>query len=476
MVMTSRYPKKIKRDQVYFGFMSGILFVVLFLVLFAHFDSTLFKQSFAVGARPSQDLFLSFNVANIIKISDTEGGFLGELDDVDRFGGSITSLGDLDRDGIGDIAVGAYMDDDGGHTRGAMWILFLRPNGTVKSHQKISSLEGDFKGQLNDGDMFGRSATTIGDLDGDGVVDLAVGAHGDTDGGPRRGAIWILFLNSDGTIRDFQKISSLEGNFTGEIKDHDMFGHGITSLGDFNGDGIIDLAVSSLELGNIDRGGTIPPGNGILWILFMNRDGTVGGHTHILPNVYPFDADIISGDSFGYAMTSLGDLDGDGVTDIAVGADGDDDGGRGSGAVWILYLDFDGAVKGYAKLSNTAGNISGYLTGGFGSSLTTIADRDNNGTRELIVGARRDDGGAVWVIDLSRNGVALSDRKINDTTHKKIDPGDMFGRSVSSIGDINRDGLDDIAVGAMWDDDGGINHGAAWLLLLPKVAPRVFSK
>ncbi len=59
------------------------------------------------------------------KISDTQGGFTGTLDDDDRFGISVGSLGDLDRDGAGDLAVGALLDDDGGRQRGAVWVLFL---------------------------------------------------------------------------------------------------------------------------------------------------------------------------------------------------------------------------------------------------------------------------------------------------------------------------------------------------------------
>ncbi len=59
------------------------------------------------------------------KISDTQGGFTGILDDLDFFGSSVASLGDLDGDGVGDLAVGAVLDNDGGFDRGAVWILFL---------------------------------------------------------------------------------------------------------------------------------------------------------------------------------------------------------------------------------------------------------------------------------------------------------------------------------------------------------------
>ena len=133
------------------------------------------------------------------KISDTAGGFTGLLDDGDHFGNAIASLGDLDGDGVSDLAVGATGDDDGGTNRGAVWILFMKADGTVLSEQKISDTVGGFTGVLDSeslfGDLFGSDVFSLGDLDGDGVIDLAVGEFRDDDGGTNRGAVWILFLN-----------------------------------------------------------------------------------------------------------------------------------------------------------------------------------------------------------------------------------------------------------------------------------------
>lgn len=81
------------------------------------------------------------------------------------FAESIASISDLDRDGVPDIAVGAICDDDGGTNRGAVWILLLHVNGTVKRHQKISDTAGGFSGQLDNEDYFGVSIASLSDID-----------------------------------------------------------------------------------------------------------------------------------------------------------------------------------------------------------------------------------------------------------------------------------------------------------------------
>ena len=83
----------------------------------------------------------------------------------------------FDSDSVTDLAVGAGGDDDGGVNAGAVWILFMNTDGTVASEQKISNTAGGFGGVLDSGDNFGRDVANIGDLDGDGVTDLAVGCR-----------------------------------------------------------------------------------------------------------------------------------------------------------------------------------------------------------------------------------------------------------------------------------------------------------
>ena len=295
------------------------------------------------------------------KISSTSGGFGGALDASDYFY-AVTALGDLDGDGTVDLAVGANGDDDGGTDRGAVWIVFMNTDGTVKGQQKISDTQGGFPaGSLSNTDVFGCSVASLGDLDGDGKPDLAVGAYYDDDGGPDRGAVWVLFLNADGTVKAYQKISDTQGGFTGVLDDNDVFGISIGALGDLDGDGKTDLGVRAYD----DDGGAE---RGAVWVLFLNADGTVKGHQKISATSGGFTGTLESNDYFGGSVASLGDLDGDGASDLAAGAIYDDDGDTDRGAVYVLFLnraDFADAanVAGVADTGNGQGAAWGDYDG-----------------------------------------------------------------------------------------------------------------
>src|SRR5262249_23849146 len=159
----------------------------------------------------------------------------------------LAGLGDLDGDGIEDLAVGAPTDDDGGTDQGAVWVLFLNASGTVKAQQKISETAGNFGSGLDPTDEFGLGLSSLGDLDSDGLVDLAVGSPGDDDGGSGQGAVWILFLDTDGTVKAKQKISETVGGLGGVLDTGDELGWSVSSMGDLDGDGGRDLAVGALR-------------------------------------------------------------------------------------------------------------------------------------------------------------------------------------------------------------------------------------
>ena len=266
---------------------------------------------------------------------------------------------------------------------------------------------------FTNGDRFGNSVASLGDLDGDGVVELAAGAPRHDDGGTRRGAVDILFRNADGTVKAETKISSTQGGLTGPLDNDNHFGVSLASLGDLDGDGIADLAVGANgdDDGGIDRGA--------VYILFLYANSTVKGEQKISSAQGGLTGPLINGDSFGVSVASLGDLDGDGIGDLAVGADGDDDGGIDRGALYILFLKADGSVKAEKKISSTMDSFTGPLNVGdrFGNSLASPSDVDGDGIADLAVGAYKDDDGgtdrgAVYILFLYRDGTVRDQKKV----------------------------------------------------------------
>ena len=425
------------------------------------------------GARCSDlEVSVTTDVKSEEKISATSGNFNGNLNNGDRFGSAVTRVGDLEVDSVTDLAVGAPFFDGNGTDRGAIWMLFMDSDGRVDIDREISDSEGLFLGNLANEDRFGSALAGIGDLDGDGFLDIAVGAPGDDDGSNDAGAVWILFMNAIGTVRIHQKISSRAGGFLRELDDGDEFGSAVADIGDLDGDGIRDLAVGAMK----DDDGSNDAG--AVWILFMNQEGRVASSQKISDTRGGFQGDLDEGDNFGSSITSLGDLDEDGLNEIAVGATGDDDGGEDKGAVWILFMNEDGTVDSDRKISQNKGNFDGKLDDGdrFGSALASMGDLDEDGFTDLAVGADRDDDGgddrgAVWILFLEDNGDVRSQSKISSTESNfdgNLRNGDEFGSAIADIGDLDGDGIRDLAVGARNDDDGGVDRGAVWILFMDR--------
>jgi len=288
-------------------------------------------------------LYLSENgtVLTVQKISNTANLPGAPLHSLDAFGESVANLGDLDGAGASAraIAVGSIGDDAGGTDRGAVYILYLSAAGAVSTVQKISNTANFPGSPLHDGDNFGGSVASLGDLDGAGpsVLALAAGAQLDDDGGVDRGAVYILFLNASGVVSSVQKISDLAGGFTGTFADGDEFGNALTNLGDIDGaaGGVTALAIGDAanDDGGLDKGA--------VQILFLNSNGTCNSFQKISSLAGNFLTPLDLEDGFGTSVAFLGDLDGAGASKLAmaVGTAGDDDGGEDRGAVYILFLD-----------------------------------------------------------------------------------------------------------------------------------------
>ena len=229
------------------------------------------RAAIAVGAPRDDDGGIDRGAAFVIfvdqvgavlshqKISSVAGSFTGALDSSDDFGGALASLGNLDGAGpaVLALAVGAVGDDDGGSSRGAVYVLFLNSSGSVLSHRKISATQGGLLEPLANLDEFGGALARVNGL-GAPAATLAVGAVGDDDGGPDRGATHLLFLNADGSVASTQTLSATRGNFSGPLEESDEFGCAVVSIGNLDGPGpgaqTLVVGAQGDDDGGLDRG------------------------------------------------------------------------------------------------------------------------------------------------------------------------------------------------------------------------------
>jgi len=297
--------------------------------------------------------------------------------------------------------------------------------GSVLRQKTISTATG----------FFGAAIVSIGDLDGDGNRDIAVGAPSTNDGGRQRGAILILFLAADGSLLSSQAISQTQGGFVGTLANDGFFGGRIANVGDLDGDGLPELV-------------TFSGGPNRLWVLFLKKDGTLKAQNTIQftdPAFVPAtSANNFDGEQIFPGLEGLGDLDGDGLGDLAVGSPFDPDGGGfGTGAVWILRLSATGTIKAAHKISQLHGGFVGNITlTQFGTSITQLGDLDGDGNRELAVTTAA--SGPVWILELDANELVKNQ---HEYPFDYAIPGSVNVRFLGWLGDLDGDGFGEIALG-----------------------------
>jgi hypothetical protein len=330
-----------------------------------------------------------------------------QLEENDYFGSSVTSA-DVDADGIPDLLIGAPNDDDGYDDAGAVWLFMMDVTKGFNRATKISN--ANLGVELGASANFGSSASAMGDLDGDGFTEVAVGAPGTLartpDGLVETGAVHILFLKGDGAIKRIQTLSSSDGWFRdGEtfglpLARGGRFGTSVAAIGDIDDNGVSDLAVGAPQAGSAAEG--------VIYILLLQSNGMVLEVKRISKDSDNFNHVLLAGAKFGISLAGLGDLDGAGgsVAAVAVGATGC------PGTIYMIFLDNtgtiaseDGGVR--AILSRESGTTS---DANFGGSVANIGDLNGDGATDLMSGISEsnDSKGAVQLLFLSPLCVAGS--------------------------------------------------------------------
>lgn len=408
-------------------------------------------------------------------------------------GTTVCWIGDMDGDGVGDLAVGATHVDDTGSYRGAAYVV----SGPFSGEGSLADATARLLGGADE-DYLGSALAAPGDLDGDGLAELLVGAEREDSGGGSAGAVYLL----SGPLSGELSLADATGMLLGQ--NGDDLGSALSTGFDSDGDGVgelmlaaegedraylvplddlagttsvADVALAFFEGDRLSAAVGVPDldGDGLDDLVLGNeRDGTTANNAGA---VFVFaggaagalelsDADalwlgVAENDYAGSALAGVGDMDGDGLGDLAVTAL--HGGSDYQGAVHLL----SGSVLAGGSLADSGGTLEGEAYGDLaGYALAAPGDLDGDGHAELVVSAREatvmwGHCGAVYLVHGPVVGtVALADAHARWGAEA---PDDAAGTALS-VADGDGDGVPDLLVGAPYAKVDGLSHGGAFVI------------
>ncbi len=280
------------------------------------------------------------------------------------FGYSAAAIGDVDGNGTDDIAISSIYESSltSSSKEGGIMILFLDRELNVINYAEINPYSGGLTNNPNTNDYFGFDIVAIDDYDSDGIKEIAV-SGANIESGNYNGKVWIISLNPDGTVKDDFTINSTDV----AVKSNSFFGAHLDVMGDINGDGLKELAISSINsIKHLDRF-TGPSNLGQLSVVSISSTNTLTLIKEIY-HKYNGLGTLVSNDRFSNGMAYIGNMNNNGKAYIAVGAAGDDAGGTNKGAVYLLKL--DESVISRVNSSNSVTNVTTTALGGVTSTIS----------------------------------------------------------------------------------------------------------
>ncbi|MES2641103.1 MAG: FG-GAP repeat protein [Myxococcota bacterium] len=347
--------------------------------------------------------------------------------------GRSVALGDLDGDGITDVALGAPYSGAG------LYVVTGPVTGDVALETEADIV------LLGPQDSYAGHGSELADVNGDGFDDAIVSAYGVDR---FRGAVYVAYgplapgEHDLATTADVTLVGEVEGSYTGRW---------VRAGGDVNGDGVGDMLVPA------PFGAFNGPQTGAVYVVYgpgdaysdlADADGRILG---VDPNT-----------SAGVEIGMGGDLDGDGLADIAAQTY-DRTAGESAGAAHVVF----GPAAGERYVADADITVLGTGGGQFAGSAFAIADRDGDGTAELVLGAYGDatagaEAGAVYYFYAPSAGrYAITEA---DAWFLGQAAGDRAGTALTT-GDLDADGHDELVVGAPFESSGATSGGAAYVLV-----------
>ncbi len=360
-----------------------------------------------------KNLLISIFVLGVLLCSNANNAYANQIQKMlagdaqanDNFGNSVSISGDY-------AIVGAYQEGVSGSKSGAAYLYYRNEGGTDSWGQVTKLKAHDTEG----GDYFGISVSIWGDY-------AIIGAINEDAGGNNAGAAYVFNRNEGGT-NNWGEVTKLTAS---DAAAGDSFGISVSIWGDY---AIVGARYE--DAGGIDAGAA--------YVFNRNEGGTNnwGEVTKLTAS------DAAADDSFGYSVSIWGDY-------AIVGAVWEDAGGGNAGAAYVFNKN-EGGTDNWGEVTKL---IAGDAEGGdnFGVSVSISGDY-------AIVGARYEDtggidAGAAYVFNRNEGGTD-NWGEVTKLTASDAAADDSFGYSVSIWGDY-------AIVGAVWEDAGGGNAGAAYL-------------